>query len=233
MVYNRFLCRCVCFFADKPGAPGRPEVEDVDEDSVTLNWTKPKDDGGDKIQGYVVEMREGGSSKWTPCNNVRLPIRNTSYTVENLETGKPYEFRVRAKNTAGLGEPSATTGSIEPKSKAKKASAPGIPEVDDVGKNYVDLSWTRPRSSGGSRIKGYQVEKRKRGGDWEKVTNFPVTGENTTVGDLDEGEEYEFRVAAVTDVGPGDYSLVTNPTLIKAKKGKHVTEIVFIEAKKC
>jgi len=35
-----------------------------------------------------------------------------------------------------------------------KASPPGIPNLDKVGKNYVDLSWAKPRSDGGSPIKG-------------------------------------------------------------------------------
>ena len=38
-----------------------------------------------------------------------------------------------------------------------KASPPGIPNLDKVGKNYVDLSWTKPRSDGGSPIKGQFV----------------------------------------------------------------------------
>jgi len=37
---------------------------------------------------------------------------------------------------------------------AAKASPPGIPSLDKVGKNYVDLSWTKPRSDGGSPVKG-------------------------------------------------------------------------------
>lgn len=67
-------------------------------------------------------------------------------------------------------------------------------------------------------ITGYQVEKKKLGGDWEKVTDYPVTTESATVPNLDEGEEYEFRVAAVTDAGVGDFSLATAP--IKAEKPK-------------
>jgi hypothetical protein len=41
-----------------------------------------------------------------------------------------------------------------------------------------------------------------------------------TVGDLDEGGEYEFRVAAVTDAGPGDFSLATAPVIVREKKGE-------------
>ena len=53
-----------------------------------------------------------------------------------------------------------------------KSSPPGLPSVDKVTKNSVDLSWTKPRSDGGSPIRGYQVEKRHPGGAWEKVIIF-------------------------------------------------------------
>src|ERR1043165_1761002 len=40
---------------------------------------------------------------------------------------------------------------------AVKASPPGFPNIDRVGKNFVDLSWTKPRSDGGSPIKGIRI----------------------------------------------------------------------------
>ena len=67
------------FIADSPGKPGTPEIDDVDEDCVTLSWTKPRDDGGDKVQGYVVEAKEKGSDKWVPLN-ARHPCRGTTFT---------------------------------------------------------------------------------------------------------------------------------------------------------
>ena len=70
---------------------------------------------------------------------------------------------------------------------------------------------------------GYQVEKRKAGGDWEKVNDFPIAGESATVPDLDEGKEYEFRVAAITGAGVGDYSLNTAPVKVCEKKGLQTT----------
>lgn len=67
---------------------------------------------------------------------------------------------------------------------------------------------------------GYKVQKRKRGRDWENVNDYPVAGESMTIPDLDEGEEYEFRVAAVTDAGLGDPSLGTAPVKVEEKKRK-------------
>jgi Fibronectin type III domain len=65
---------------------------------------------------------------------------------------------------------------------------------------------------------GYQVEKRRPGGGWEKATDGPVVGENATIPGLIEGEEYEFRVAAVTSAGVGDFSLNTMPVKVCEKK---------------
>ena len=71
---------------------------------------------------------------------------------------------------------------------------------------------------------GYQLEKKTPGGSWEPVTNAPILGETATVPDLVEGQEYEFRVAAITDAGVGDYSLATGP--IKAEKPKSKSFII-------
>jgi len=208
-----------------PGKTGTPAIIDVDSDSVTLSWSKPSDDGGDRVKGYVVEMREKGSAKWAPLNE-KTPCRDNKFTADGLEKGKEYEFRVRAKNDAGLGDPSQPSDTVTPRAKASKSSAPGFPNIDKVGRNSVDLSWTKPRSDGGSPIKGYRVEKRKPGGDWEVANPFPVMGENATVTDLDEGSEYEFRVAAITDAGPGDYSLSTAPVKVCERKPARLPEFI-------
>ena len=62
------------------------------------------------------------------------------------------------------------------------------------------------------------MEKKKAGGPWEKVSDAPIQGETATVPNLDEGKEYEYRVAAVTDAGVGDYSNATPPVRAEKKK---------------
>ena len=69
-------------------------------------------------------------------------------------------------------------------------------------------------------IAGYQLEKKTPFGNWEKVSETPIIGESATVPDLVEGEEYEYRVAAVTDAGVGDYSNATPPVKAERKKRK-------------
>ena len=171
------------------------------------------------LTGYVIEMRENGSSQWTPVNSARTPAKLTSYTVENLDKDQQYDFRILAKNRAGLSQPSDSSGLLQPKAKLRKATAPGLPQIDDVTRSSVDLSWTKPRNDGGSRIKGYMVQKKRRGGDWEDALDRPVVGESCTVPGLTPEEEYEFRVAAVTEAGAGDASVATSPTVIRPRRG--------------
>lgn len=53
------------FWTDTPGAPGTPKCSAYTPDSITLEWTPPKKDGGNPIKGYQVEKREAGETKWT------------------------------------------------------------------------------------------------------------------------------------------------------------------------
>ena len=47
--------------------------------------------------------------------------------------------------------------------------APGIPDVTEVGGDFVSLTWERPKSDGGGKIKGYWVDKREKGKeDWSR-----------------------------------------------------------------
>ena len=64
--------------ADPPGKPGTPKIDDVDAESVSLSWDKPKDDGVDKVKGYVVEAKEKGSNKWVPLNP-KTPCKDTKF----------------------------------------------------------------------------------------------------------------------------------------------------------
>lgn len=48
------------------GPPSDLEVTDVDEDSVSLSWNKPRKNGGGKISGYMVEYKPASpGGEWT------------------------------------------------------------------------------------------------------------------------------------------------------------------------
>lgn len=212
-----------------PQAPSNFEIGNQTEDSVTLKWNKPKSDGGSRITGYQVEFRQPDSDVWEVANT--YPIKGTDFTVENLQTGKTYEFRVKAKNAEGwsdyakLDRPVTVKPSsgmycsdwslFEWKSTHSSMflvapSSPSMPEVKKVGKNYVELAWTAPTNDGGSKILGYVVEKKPVGSDqWTKAVPYLVLDDNVMIGDLAENSEVEFRVRAVNKSGEGEPSSST------------------------
>lgn len=70
---------------------------------------------------------------------------------------------------------------------------------------------------------GYLIEKRSGKGAWVKAMPNLVTGNKATVTGLPFGKEVEFRVCAVNDGGPGDFSRTTGPQMIKDKTSKFKT----------
>jgi len=97
-------------FLDEPSATTAPKIVDWDKDFVDLEWEPPINDGGSPITGYVIEKREKGTSRWIKAGEMKEPV--TKGRAEDLEEGIEYEFRIRAVNKAGQGDPSPPSQSI-------------------------------------------------------------------------------------------------------------------------
>ena len=93
---------------DPPGPPGLPDITDWTESSVKLKWTIPLRENGAPVTSYTIEYREHGSQDWITGPKVKAK-KFPDGEVTGLTPGKKYEFRVKAENKAGLGEPSEHT----------------------------------------------------------------------------------------------------------------------------
>ena len=89
----------MCHYIGPPDSPTDLRVTSSDPDSVTLEWTVPKSDGGSPIQAYILEVKHPRDSKYSFLD--RLRARVTDYTAFGLEEGEEYSFRIKAKNLAG------------------------------------------------------------------------------------------------------------------------------------
>lgn len=101
-------------------------------------------------------------------------------------------------------------------------SQPGKPEVENVDKTSISVTWTPPESDGGSPITNYIIEKydlsRKK---WVKTG--PKVSETTfVVNDLTDGNDYQFRVSAENKAGVGKPSLPSDTIPAKLPFGKKI-----------
>lgn len=71
---------------------------------MTVVWAPPENDGGKSITGYILERKEKRAVRWVPCT--KSPISERRMKVTNLIPNHEYQFRVKAENEVGLGEPS-------------------------------------------------------------------------------------------------------------------------------
>jgi len=105
--------------------------------------------------------------------------------------------------------------------------APGKPQITDWDKDHVDLQWPAPKNDGGSPITGYIVQKKEKGSPyWVNAVHVPAGQNNTTVPDLTEGQEYEFRVIAVNAAGQSEPS---EPSDLVTAKPRYRKLRIFIE----
>ena len=173
-----------------PSAPQNLTVT-VGNQMLTLAWTAPMYDGGASITDYEYEM--DGSGTWVSAG------LDETEAVTGLRNGQSYAFRVRAVNSEGAGEPSASMSGIP------AGQVPSMPQMltATVGDMMVVLSWTAPASDGGPSIIRYEYNV-DGGGTWMS------TGQETTatVTGLTNGQTYTFGVRAVNDAGNGAMATV-------------------------
>ncbi|KAG7522564.1 titin-like [Solea senegalensis] len=145
-----------CYVARDPcDPPGKPEAVVITRENITLMWEKPRYDGGSSITGYVVEKKDLPDGRWMKANFTN--VSENQFTVTGLTGGQSYEFRVIAKNGAGVwSTPSESvtiiaqdviegpTAFIDPKFKSTTVVQAGetfVIDADYFGKPLPEVIW--------------------------------------------------------------------------------------------
>uniref|UniRef100_A0AAF5DMX8 non-specific serine/threonine protein kinase n=1 Tax=Strongyloides stercoralis TaxID=6248 RepID=A0AAF5DMX8_STRER len=124
---------------DKPGKPQDVDITDWDKDKMTVEWKPPINDGGAPIQNYIVEKKDS-LGQWVECATV--PGDQTNAIVDNLIPGETYQFRVKAVNKGGVGEPSDASRSqiAKPRKLAPKIDLSGLLDQRIRAGNPVNIN---------------------------------------------------------------------------------------------
>uniref|UniRef100_A0A3B4GL88 Immunoglobulin like and fibronectin type III domain containing 1, tandem duplicate 2 n=1 Tax=Pundamilia nyererei TaxID=303518 RepID=A0A3B4GL88_9CICH len=190
---------------DKPTPPlGPAEVTESSATCIEFRWRPPKDDGGSPVINYIMERQQVGRNTWKKIGEIPGV---SSYRDTGVERGRKYCYRIRAVTAEGTSEVMETE-----EMQAGTLAFPGPPAPPKVASAFddcINLSWAPPSNTGGSRILGYILEKRKKGSNLWSVVNANdelIKEKKYAVKDVVAGMEYEFRVTAINLSGAGEFS---------------------------
>ncbi|KAJ7989515.1 hypothetical protein DPEC_G00305350 [Dallia pectoralis] len=168
----------------------RLDVEVTGEPAPTVCWMR-----GDT----VITEAEG---------RVRVETRSllSSFVIEGAERSDEGQYSIIVTNPAGEDRAELTVKIVDVPNPPENVRCMG------VGEDTANITWDPPIFDGGSPVKGYLMERKKKGSTrWTKL-NFEVF-ESTTyeAKKMIEGVLYEMRVFAVNGIGISQPSAISKP----------------------
>lgn len=174
----------------------------IGNETLTIQFTPPTDDGGNSITSY--QYTTNGGTSWTTValTSVSSVVGSTTrkaFTIASLTNGTQYTVVVRAVNTLGAGESSESVQSTP----ATIPTAPAITLLTPSNDGF-SVVFNSPSTNGGQSITNYQYSV-DNGTTWStpdpEITTSPLTIEGLTQSTL-----YRVRLRAVNGVGSGTTS---------------------------
>lgn len=213
---------------------------------ISLEWRSSAWKESD-ISQYIIEVWNSKINEWSKLAEV--DGRTTTFEIDHLEDDVQYKFRILSMNATGLSEPSLSTMEV---TKLKKCDVPEPPKgpltykISDKG-DSIKLEWQAPNKDGGSKIKGYVIEKQDnvlqlltsskyslpaKPSDWTRAGYSKSASIELPEYFVSEAR-YNFRVRAENDIGKSQ-PLELKETIIYKPKVKTnnivpTTEIRIIE----
>ncbi|MCY4505251.1 MAG: fibronectin type III domain-containing protein, partial [Hyphomicrobiales bacterium] len=188
-----------------PDAPTAPALVAANA-QLTFSWTAPTNTGGGALSGYDVQYKLTGASVWIDATHSGT---GTTITVSSLDNAMSYDFRVRARNSAGPSDWSAIAMGIP----GQAAAPTGVGAVAGTGSANIGamtVRWTAPSTTGGSAIASYEVEYQvgTAGATATATQGTPATTSLRITG-LTKSTQYRARVRAVNALTNGAWSAYT------------------------
>ena len=169
--------------------------------SLTIVWTAPTDTGNSTITGYDVRSIETDATdkaddKWDVVDDA-WTSGDLTYTVSGLTADVEYDLQVRAVNTDGDGDWSATEG------EKPLIEAATITSVT-VGDASLTLFWNAPTNIDEADITAYDLryietaETDKADDKWSVIAAATSGAVRVVLGGLTNGTGYDVQVRAVS-----------------------------------
>jgi len=194
-----------------PGAPTAVTLEVVSDTRLRIIFNPPSSTGGDDITSYLIEYSVNSDFSSSTSETFTYLDGGSPFqkTVTGLTAGTFYYFRVKAGNSQGYGDATASTpSSLNPYT---SADGPTNVYLRVTSASMLTVSFDDPANNGGDSISQYRVE-------WDTTSSFtssmgmPHKGyidvdaslhRSHTIESLTQGQNYYVRVYAINSAGVG------------------------------
>ena len=179
---------------------------------IKLTWSPPTSNGNDPNGlNYHVE-RSTDNVTWT---SIATGVTTLQYTDSNLPGTTTLYWRIVSHNSAGAGPATPSVSYTTP----SPPTPPANLTVEPIGStnSAAKLDWDPPAQTFGYNILGYMIERETNATGW--VTIVTTTANTLTVytnTGLSGGNDYEYRVSAITQVGTSGPSNTASLELMDA-----------------
>ena len=138
----------------KPDTMAAPIVDDVGDHFVDLSWVQPGLNGSGDITKYTITVTPANAAAY----DVVIEDVNGDLvlftTIDLLDNGVLHTFTITATNENNQESDDSLGSTATPFGASNTMAAP---IVDDVGNNFVDLSWVQPLLNGSGDITKYTI----------------------------------------------------------------------------
>uniref|UniRef100_A0A3B4ZWM9 Contactin-3-like n=1 Tax=Stegastes partitus TaxID=144197 RepID=A0A3B4ZWM9_9TELE len=224
-----------------PSPPDSVTVEEVTDSTAQLAWS-PGRDNGSPITNYLIQTRTPFTVGWQRVNTVPEIIDGNTLTatVVDLNAWVEYEFRVLAKNSVGVGEPSPVSVKTRTEDAVPDA-APGDVGGGGGSRSELVITWEPvPEELQNGESFGYIIAFRAFGEvSWTHVaTSAPGASRYVYRNDsIAPFSPFHVKVGTYNSKGQGPFSPVI--TIYSAEIGKgmnrfvlHATDVhIFLQSK--
>ena len=114
---KKFIAHTLSPIIGPPLPPAMFRVSVQTDNTASIEWAKPFDDGGSPILHYILEKKGSTSANWETLT--KLPPCVNECELENMAAGREYQVRLRAANKYGISEPKDLLEPITVKGVAK------------------------------------------------------------------------------------------------------------------
>ena len=170
---------------------------------ATVKWQPPEN--VEEVTAYTVISKP-------ETRPVRVSPPDSKAVFEDLRNGISYTFVVIPSTSNGPGEESLPSSPVTP------VGVPDAPSNVKVksGDGEATVNWTAPRSDGGATVSRYLIESTPGRASARTSGNQG----SVLIKNLKNGTEYVFTVTAVNEVGPGEKSRPSRPTLVSDRANR-------------